>query len=64
MGDIKLKNLNKRFRDGSILVRASRVWEFRGGTDEGDLQHIDIVFIDSEVCKKFVCLLLFILMSI
>lgn len=49
MADIKLKNLNERSRDGSVLVRASRVWEFRGVTDDGELQHIDLVFIDSEV---------------
>lgn len=49
---VKLRNLNNQFRDGAILVRASRVWEYRGGTDEGELQHLDLVFIDSDVTNK------------
>lgn len=46
MADIPLRRLNNRCRDGSVLVRASRVWEFRGGTDEGEVRRIDLVLID------------------
>lgn len=49
MGDLPLRTLNTRFRNGTVLVRASRVWKYRGGTDDGEIRHVDIVLIDSEV---------------
>ncbi|GJN34881.1 hypothetical protein PR202_gb23583 [Eleusine coracana subsp. coracana] len=33
---------------GFVVVRASRRWEYRGGRDDGELRHIDLVLLDSE----------------
>lgn len=44
-----IKELTTYFRFGSILARVSRMWDFRGGKDTGELQHVDLVFVDQEV---------------
>ncbi|KAL6633538.1 hypothetical protein ACP70R_026209 [Stipagrostis hirtigluma subsp. patula] len=43
-----LPTLHSRSKHWTICVRVSRMWEYRGGTDDGPIQHLDLVLIDSE----------------
>ena len=47
-----LQHLNPYDRNDVIQVKVSRKWEFRGGKDNGPLQHIDMVLAD-HVVRKF-----------
>ncbi|KAK3124932.1 hypothetical protein QOZ80_7BG0596750 [Eleusine coracana subsp. coracana] len=49
MSEVSLRALNPCFRQGFVLVRFSRRWKYRGGRDDGELRHIDLVLLDSEV---------------
>lgn len=49
MEDVMLRTLTTQFKHGSVLVRASRVWEHCGAADEGGLSHINVVLLDAEV---------------
>lgn len=43
-----LTALQPRDRQATIQVHVSRKWEFRGTTDKGPIQHIDMVFTDEQ----------------
>ncbi|KAL6858850.1 hypothetical protein ACP4OV_017852 [Aristida adscensionis] len=40
--------LNPRGKHWTVCVRVSRLWEYRGGTDTGDIAHLDLVLLDKE----------------
>ena len=44
-----LPALHLRVRRATICVRVSRKWEYHGGTDDGPIQHVDLVLIDAKV---------------
>ncbi|KAL6662326.1 hypothetical protein ACP70R_000185 [Stipagrostis hirtigluma subsp. patula] len=48
MSESKLKDLALRGRNGTVCARVSRMWDYRGGTDDGDILHVDLVLVDSE----------------
>jgi hypothetical protein len=33
----------------TIRVRVCRKWEYQGGTDDGLIQHVDLVLVDKQV---------------
>ena len=37
-----------------ILVWVSRKWEYRGGTDDGPVQHVDLVLLDEQVGQSII----------
>ncbi|KAK1618128.1 hypothetical protein QYE76_023645 [Lolium multiflorum] len=43
-----LSEIHSRSNQWTISVLISRMWHYRGGTDEGPLQHTDVVLIDQE----------------
>lgn len=49
MGFDMLPDLQLRTTRAAICVRASRKWEYRGGTDDCPIQHVDLVLIDAKV---------------
>ena len=47
-----LPALQPHDRHALVRVHISRKWEFRGGSDDGALQHIDMVLTDEQVLNK------------
>lgn len=45
-----LPALRPREWRATICVRVCRKWEYRGGTDDGPIQHVDLVLVDEQVC--------------
>ncbi|WVZ62343.1 hypothetical protein U9M48_012104, partial [Paspalum notatum var. saurae] len=43
-----LPSLHPRERNAVIHVRVCRKWEFRGGTDDGKIVHVDLVLVDQK----------------
>ncbi|XP_062182703.1 replication protein A 70 kDa DNA-binding subunit C-like isoform X4 [Phragmites australis] len=43
-----LRDMHPRSRHWVVCTRVSRMWEYRGGTDDGDVRHIDLVLLDAE----------------
>jgi len=37
-----------------ICVRVCRKWEYRGGTDDGPVQHVDLVLLDEQVGQSII----------
>jgi hypothetical protein len=48
-----LSQIHDKQLSWNAKVLVSRVWHFRGGTDEGTIVHTDIVVLDQEVCSTF-----------
>jgi hypothetical protein len=46
-----LPTLRPRQWRATICVRVCRKWEYRGGTDDGPIQHVDLVLLDEKVCS-------------
>jgi hypothetical protein len=46
-----LPALHPRQWRATICVRICRKWEYRGGTDDGPIQHVDLVLLDEKVCN-------------
>ncbi|WVZ63152.1 hypothetical protein U9M48_012810 [Paspalum notatum var. saurae] len=44
-----LSSLRPRERNAVVRVRVCRKWEFRGGTDDGPIAHVDLVLVDEKV---------------
>jgi hypothetical protein len=44
-----LSEIHKDSRQWTICVLVSRMWHYRGGTDEGPIKHTDLVLIDEQV---------------
>lgn len=51
MSTFMLKDINPQGRHWSICTRVSRMWDYRGGTDDGQIRHVDLVLVDAEVLK-------------
>ncbi|TVU01203.1 hypothetical protein EJB05_53349 [Eragrostis curvula] len=45
---VPLRELTLKFRRGTILARVCRMWDYRGGKDDGDIRHVDLVLVDAE----------------
>ncbi|XP_062182088.1 uncharacterized protein LOC133886386 [Phragmites australis] len=43
-----LKDIHPRGRHWTVCTRLSRMWDYRGGTDDGDVRHVDLVLLDAE----------------
>ncbi|XP_062188525.1 replication protein A 70 kDa DNA-binding subunit C-like isoform X3 [Phragmites australis] len=43
-----LKDIHSRGRHWTVCTRLSRMWDYRGGTDDGDVRHVDLVLLDAE----------------
>lgn len=43
-----LKDINPQGRHWVISTRVSRMWDYRGGTDDGQIRHVDLVLLDAE----------------
>ena len=44
-----LPTLHPKSKHWVICVRVSRKWEYRGGTDDGPILHVDLVLADEKV---------------
>ena len=44
ISDLRLSTTN-----AVLHVRVSRMWEFRGGNEKGNIKHLDLVLIDLKV---------------
>jgi hypothetical protein len=44
-----LPNLRPRMWRATICVCVCRKWEYRGGTDDAPIQHVDLVLLDEKV---------------
>ena len=44
-----LSEIHKDSHQWTICVLVSRMWHYRGGTDEGPIKHTDLVLLDTEV---------------
>jgi hypothetical protein len=44
-----LPALRPRHWRATVYVRVCRKWEYRGGTDDGPIQHVDLVLLDEQV---------------
>ena len=45
-----LSEIHNHSRKWVVSVLVSRLWFYRGGTDNGPIQHMDLVVLDSQVC--------------
>ncbi|TVU49743.1 hypothetical protein EJB05_01075, partial [Eragrostis curvula] len=45
---VPLRELTLKFRRGTILARVCRMWDYRGGKNDGDIRHVDLVLVDAE----------------
>uniref|UniRef100_A0A0A9CME8 Replication factor A C-terminal domain-containing protein n=1 Tax=Arundo donax TaxID=35708 RepID=A0A0A9CME8_ARUDO len=43
-----LKDIRPRSWHSVVCTRVSRMWDYRGGTDDGEIRHVDLVLIDAE----------------
>ncbi|XP_062207705.1 replication factor A protein 1-like isoform X2 [Phragmites australis] len=48
MSTFILKDINPQGRHWSICTKVSRMWDYRGGTDDGQIRHVDLVLVDAE----------------
>ncbi|XP_062202439.1 replication factor A protein 1-like isoform X3 [Phragmites australis] len=48
MSTFMMKDINPRGRHWVICTRVSRMWDYRGGTDDGQIRHVDLVLLDAE----------------
>jgi hypothetical protein len=51
----QLSELTQGHQEWTIYVYASRLWQQRGGTDEGPIKHTDTVFQDTKVLPEAHC---------
>ena len=55
-----LPTLRPRQWRSTICVRVCRKWEYRGGTDDGPIQHVDLVLLDEKVHTSVLSFVFFI----
>jgi replication factor A1 len=46
---VLISQLRSTTFNATLHVRISRMWEFRGGNEQDDLKHLDLVLIDEKV---------------